>query len=629
MSRLATLIVLFFGLMTFTAWADEVEIDALVDRNQISANETFSYSIRVKAGSSVVVDSPRLPNFDGVQLINESRSQSTESYFDGSSFKTSRVVSYNFLLRPLRTGKITIPPAEVVVNGVTRSTKPIVITVTKGSSRLAQPRQRPLNQGLDQFEDQFNQLLQRRFGRGGGGSGGYRSQPVNPKEAFFIQVQTDKTDVYVGEEIRASWYLYTRGTITEIDTLKYPTAKGFWKEDIDLPTQLRYDTEVINGVVYRRALLASYALFPIKPGRSLIDSYKAKCRVLSSQGFGRTRSYEYTKASKEVKVQVKDLPLDRPADFTGAVGVFEVKAGLSQPEVKVNEAVTLKIRFEGRGNAKLIDLNGLDLPPAVELYDSKSEAQFFRDGNSYKQFDFYLIPREVGQVVIPESTISLFDPETEQFYQKKIPEIRFNVVPSDNKTLAESRMDSTDGSATQEASADIQKPLQLDLTWDSSGAGGVMPWVWVGVFTLIFGGLGFQSLSAFGLTQKARSLNEVLAERYVRIEKLAAKEDWRHVGVQVTNSIYFTLGQITGQGGAEEIDKLLQKAPPSLRNECGEDLTKTLSQFEFLGFAPEEVVPQERKTKTYLKKEVAQAKELLMKSVRLGIGGDDASSSSS
>jgi hypothetical protein len=130
---------------------------------------------------------------------------------------------------------------------------------------------------------------------------GTRGQPANPDDAFSIQLEVDKNEAFVGEQVTASWYLYTRNHIQNIDTLKYPNLKAFWKEDIELATRLNFQQEVVNGIPYKKALLVSYALFPIKDGSALIDTYKAKCTVISGNMgvFGMGQPMAYTKASPD------------------------------------------------------------------------------------------------------------------------------------------------------------------------------------------------------------------------------------------------------------------------------------------------------------------------------------------
>src|SRR5690606_35963704 len=143
-------------------------------------------------------------------------------------------------------------------------------------------------------------------------------------------------------------------------------------------TQLNFQQEIVNGIPYKKALLASYALFPLKAGKAVVDSYKAKCTVVTPSNFGFGRPYQFTKSSKPVDIKVKDIPTEgRPENYSGAVGNFQVRTEVDQKTVPVNQPVTLKLIFEGEGNAKLIDLPALPLPPSLELYDTQADSKFF------------------------------------------------------------------------------------------------------------------------------------------------------------------------------------------------------------------------------------------------------------
>ena len=187
-------------------------------------------------------------------------------------------------------------------------------------------------------EDLFEQLLkqqQRMFG--GQGPGGFfgqlpragqipsRQMNINTNEAFFVHVDIDKTTVFEGEQITAKWYIYARSNIESLDRVKFPDLKGFWKEIIEEVPALQFTSEMVNGIMYKKALLASHALFPIKPGVAVIDEFKIKAKVRSMTQFGAGSSREYTKVSKRTEIKVMSLPLEgRTSSFSGAVGSYHV-----------------------------------------------------------------------------------------------------------------------------------------------------------------------------------------------------------------------------------------------------------------------------------------------------------------
>ena len=178
-----------------------------------------------------------------------------------------------------------------------------------------------------------------------------RTLPINEKEAFFIIVEADKKEVYEGEQIFASWYIYTRGNIHQFDRLKFPALKGFWKEDVEPAPNLNFEKELVNGVLFHRALLASYALFPIKKGQATIDEYKIRALVsLPLQGFGGFgfgQPFSYTRSSPPLNVVIKPLPEEgKPDSFSGAVGNFKVESHVDSQNFVQGQPFTLKLRFD-------------------------------------------------------------------------------------------------------------------------------------------------------------------------------------------------------------------------------------------------------------------------------------------
>ena len=606
----------------------EVKVFATVDRNTMGMGDTFTYKITVSAERSVSSGAPLLPELKDFDLINSWQGAESRSSFVNGKFEVQQSKIYNYMLAPNKAGNLTLGGASVQVDGKSYTTKPIRIRVAKGGGgpgRQARPR-RP-GQPQDPFqamEDAFSQLLQRHRG----GTGGIQTQPINPNEAFFIQVDVDKTKVYEGEQLTASWYLYTRGQIRDIDTLKYPSLSGFWKEEIELATRLNFTQEIVNGVVYKKALLASFALFPIKAGKAKVDSYKAKCTVITPSNFGFGRPYQSTKVSKPVTIEVIPLPTEgRPADFTGAVGSYEVTTSVEPKQAKVNEPVTMKVRFEGRGNAKLIDLPALNLPTALEEYDTKVDSKYFRDGRSFKEFEILLIPREPGEFEIPGVSVSLFDPATSTFNQKQTQATQLTILQGDGQKVI--------------PSAPMANNVP-DKSDEPYLPGVIMEWrpvqkspfttkalVWSSAYLLTFMLFGWRTWVEFGFGKNKRDLEKILQVRLQKINKSLDAGEWRAVGVQGTNSLYSVLGEISGEGGAShELEILLQKSPPSLRRELAEPMKKLLQYFETISFAPEDIVGR-LKEKSEMKTQVQLLEKTLYRAIQIALKDPEEASSQS
>lgn len=575
--------------MTSFAYAD-LEVTAQVDRNKMAVGDTFTYTVSVTSSEAVNISDPRLPDLGNFDLLNSWQGSEQRITFDGSRMIPISTALFSYTLAPKKEGNVAIGASSIEVEGKVYRTKSISIDVKKSYSAPNQnqtgrpgrsiPRGFGGGGGTDPFaelDDMFNQLMRRRA------PPGFGDQDINTKEAFFIQAEVDKKSAFVGEQITASWYIYTRGQITEIDTLKYPNLKGFWKEDIELATRLNFTTEVINGLVYKKALLASYALFPIKAGQAKIDSYKAKCKVISGMGFGQT--YEYTKSSKDLVIDVKPIPTEgRPAEFNGAVGQFEITGKVEQNQLFANEPFNFKVRLSGRGNAKLVDLQNIQLPPELELYDIKKEAKFYKDGQSFKEFNILIIPRKDGPLTIPSLIVGLFDPATETFYTKSTPESSIQVLPPKDfkgieaKPLAES-----------ESEVKPEKMPQLKMA-----LAGQNPFVLYHPMSGVFSALVVLMVLLWRwnhtmgwIRLRSKSDNQI-KNRIQLVEKAIKLGDIRTVGRELTNLIYFALGSTSGEGGSNvELNKMLLKTPPSFRREYGEKLKSMLAQCELLAFAPD------------------------------------------
>lgn len=591
------------------------KVQATVDSNNVDLGQVVEFSISVSSDSQMSVGDLRLPQLDGFDLLNSSQ-QSRHSIINGE-VRISQ--SFVYLLQANKPGKLVIPSVEVVVNGEPYKTNEINMTVSKTAvgrgQQRPQARQAPSDEEddplFDDGESLFEQLLRRQ-----GLNGRRGPQPkINPDEAFFIQLEADKNEAYVGEQITATWYLYTRNAIQNIDTLKYPNLRSFIKEDIEVATRLDWQQEVINGIPYRKALLVSYALFPMKEGTSIIDSYKARCTVSVGGGpFGMGQSYTFTKASQEIKVKVKPIPTQgRPADYSGGVGQFQFKASIDNPNVNTNQPFSFKLRFEGRGNAKSIDLPSLDLPKSLEIYSQRDETKFNKDGTSYKEFELLLIPREPGKITIPKISASFFNPSG-SFYSASTEPIALNVGGAKG-----SNVPSVNPKAEFEDAPKKQSMPTPIVEWESYKSRSIWQDLlgWFVVFGLITLFIIWRLFVELAIGAKKKSVSVQMQKRLKTVQNHINKSEWRKVGSELTNTIYVVVGTLSGEeGGASvELGKIFSHISPSLRREFEAPIQKMLSRCETLSFAPEAVVGS-MKDPTELQKLKTETETLLNKFIK-------------
>jgi hypothetical protein len=624
-----------------------VTVQATVDRNAMDPGDTFELRVAVNSDEE---DSPSIsqaPDVAGFELVNQGMSTSARAGISDGVYKRTTQTVYNYFYQALSIGRFKINSIEIKVGDKAYRTSPIEIQVAKGASgsakhlgqsrssrgsnRAPQPQQNGQQQQpwqgdqQDDVEDLFNQLLQR-HGLRPGPNGGFRTEPVNPQDAFFIQVEVDKADVFAGEQITAAWYLYTKGVIRDLDTLKYPDLKSFWKEDIEISTNLNFTQEIINGVPYRKALLVSYALFPIKEGEALIDGYKAKCSVLANDmfGFGAGKAYTYTKISRDVKINVRPVPTEgRPSDYSGAVGNFQVTSKIDEGAILTNQPFSFHIRFEGKGNAKLIDLPPFEMPAGLELYDTQKESKFFKNGNSFKDFNLLIIPRQEGDFVVPAVTVSIFDPLKKAYVSKKTEPIKIHVGRgTQDPNIKNSPL--FQAKNAEVAQPDF-KPI-YEATYKASHQPNYKLEAIIYFFMLaaILAGLGLKGRAEMGWREKKRDLLRQMRWRFKRIKSNLSKSSAREIAVEATNALYFILGQLSEEGGAtQEIEKLILLISPSVRSELGGELTQKIEQLQMLSFAPDSVTEKMREPEQ-VKNLIKDIERILEKAVSLSLSDSPA-----
>ena len=629
-----------------------ISVQASVDRNAMDPGDTFELRVDVNTEGNETPSVEKAPDIAGFELVNQGMSSSARAgVVTGASgtpeYQRSNQTTYSYFYQALKVGKFKIDPIEVKVGNKTFHTTSIALTVERGASgsqnqagkngkgrrgnsRQAHPADPWQGDEQSDVDDLFSQLL-KRHGLMPNPNGGFRTQPFNPQEAFFIQVEVDKADVFAGEQVTASWYLYTKGIIRDLDTLKYPDLKSFWKEDIEISTNLNFTQEIVNGVPYRKALLASYALFPIKEGEALIDPYKAKCSVMADMfGFGSGKAYTYTKVSKEVKINVRPIPAaGRPIDYSGAVGDFRVITKLDENNIVTNQPFSFHIRFEGKGNAKLIDLPPFEAPQGIELYDTQKEAKFFKNGTSYKDFNLLLVPRNEGDFVIPAVSVSMFDPIKKVYVTKKTEPIKIHVARgSQDPNVKNSPLFQQTNNETKVAQKEFVPSLQT--LWRPVEMQKKKFKLVILIFALLsmFVALLLKARTELGWGEKKRDLLRQMQWRFKGIKSRLSKLTAREAAVETTNAVYFILGQLSDEGGAtQEIEKLLLLIPPSVRAELGSELNKLIEKLQMLSFAPDSVVGQLREPKE-VKKLIFDIEKLLEKAVVLSVSNAPVTSSS-
>jgi hypothetical protein len=120
----------------------------------------------------------------------------------------------------------------------------------------------------------------------------------------------------------------------------------------------------------------------------------------------------------DLSTNIKPLPGNQPAGFSGAVGKFQINGNANLLNVKTNDAITFTVIVSGKGNLKLIDNIQSDIPASFDVFDPVRKTQLDNGsmGKSGKvTFEYTIIPRHAGNFTVPPFTLVYFDPDNEKY----------------------------------------------------------------------------------------------------------------------------------------------------------------------------------------------------------------------
>ena len=337
-------------------------------------------------------------------------STSTQQSFSMVNGKTSHTssVTYTYVLLARKTGTFVIPAAHANVAGSNASSQALKITVTANPNPNAGQGGRPQQQ----------QRSPARVNRAGTRITG---------NDLFIKVSANKSHVHEQEPILLTYKVYTQVELTQLQG-KMPDLNGFHTQEIPLPQQKRFHVENVNGRPYNCVTWSQYVMFPQMSGKLEIPSITFKGIVVQEdpnvdpfEAFFNGGS-GYVEVNKEIKapsvsIQVDPLP-QKPANFSGGVGVFSVEASLDKNQVGAGDPVNLHFVVKGVGNMKLIKEPVLDLPKVFEKYDAKvtDKTSLTSDGVSGSMlYDILLVPRSEGEYTIPAINFVYFDTRSSSY----------------------------------------------------------------------------------------------------------------------------------------------------------------------------------------------------------------------
>lgn len=361
-------VVTLLMLFSIAANADVTEVTATVDRNPVTANESFVLTITVN-------DDVSNNSFNASELMSDfvvgrtSVSRQT-SMINGDLSKQTR---FTTVLIPQSPGAYTIP--EVTIKGV--SSQPISLQV--------------LQQGTDSDTKQ---------------------------RVAFIEAQVDSTSVYFQQPITYIARLFLAADLNK-GNLMPPQLDS---ADVQQIGQDEESTQMVNGrryKVYQRV----YQITPNKSGYLTIPGARFDGEVFTQGQRSIFSSFSNTQPvsaiAESIDVNVQPVPNSWTGHWLPSELVsLSTSITPEQDEYKAGEPITLSYMLTAVGvKPEQLPEVSPDFPDSFRVYPDTDETDSFtRNGVviSQKTISFALVPEKPGNLTIPEFELPWFNTKTQQ-----------------------------------------------------------------------------------------------------------------------------------------------------------------------------------------------------------------------
>ena len=413
-----------FLICLFVACACFSQVIRVSAPSRVEAGENFRVSFKVTTQD---VDDFRsgLHSTDVVEVIAGPYTSSESSFqMVNGHTSSSSSITYTYTLYAAKSGVYNIPAAHARVGGKQISSSPAKVTVV-GS---AQGRG---NNSPKMHEDDNYQPHMRAAG-----------SAISGKD-LFIKVSANKKKVYEQEPILLTYKVYTLVDLTQLEG-KMPELTGFHTQEIPLPQQKSFHIERVNGKPYRTVTWSQYVMYPQMTGKMEIPSITFKGIVVQQNRsvdpfeafFNGGSGYVEVKrniVAPSIKIDVLPLP-QKPANFSGGVGKFNISAQLNKNELKAGDPLSLRIVVGGIGNLKLIKQPVVNFPKDWDKYDPKVTDKTKLTSNGLEGnmiYDILAVPRNQGHYTIPPIELTYYDTSLNQYKTIKTQSFEIEVAKGD------------------------------------------------------------------------------------------------------------------------------------------------------------------------------------------------------
>lgn len=299
----------------------------------------------------------------------------------------------------------------------------------------------------------------------------------------FGVIEVSKKEIYEGEPVVLAAKIYSHYEPTNIGGyISYQINSAVLKNSIGNNNSIQVNPETVKGKKLFAFTYDKNVIFPDGVGKFQVDPFKVKLY----QGY---KSFPIT--SSGLTINVKPLPSNPPADFIGAVGEFRITRSIDTNSTKQGDVIKMTVVVSGIGNLQNISKPKLNLPSGFVIYGdpvvNENVVIGIHGGEGEVSFEYNIQINKFGQLKIPETTISYFDPEKEKYVQTSTTPSTIKVEQNKQYVVQNTEIESKENAAVLER--DLSLRTQSEIYSNNTFYKG--PLFWTGVSLPLFASIMF------------------------------------------------------------------------------------------------------------------------------------------
>ncbi|MBD3636932.1 MAG: protein BatD [Crocinitomicaceae bacterium] len=405
MIRLLAILPLF---IVFFGFGQKAYIETAVSSSRISSVQPLTYQIQTDCDCNI-----EPPDFSDFDVLDRQPGQS--SYTMNINGKVTNVCTstLTFVLRPKKKGKITIGEATAKCENENKTSEDVTVTVVDADEL------HKANEGV---------------------------------ASYYFKLVSNKQSVYVGEPFTLTMYLYSEKLPENINNIVKGDALGLtrhplYNERDPGHTFTRYEQNV-KGKKYQVIELTKEVCFADHPGTIDISAYYGS----AVESYSIWENKYMDGYSNSLQIKVKEVPVDKPENYYGMAGEFEITHEISKTSVVANHAIDMNVTISGTGNFHLLKTPEFNFPkdsfmvtgPEIERNLTQSE----EGATGSVNYHYVITPTKAGEYLILPYSFSYFDWNDKQMKSVSTHDILLTVAKG-NETFMVTNNSSNGEEATE------------------------------------------------------------------------------------------------------------------------------------------------------------------------------------